>query len=319
MTFKNFSSIENLFNAWKTFCKGKRSKVDVANTQRHLEEVVFSLHEELRAGRYRHNSYEQFTIHDPKQRTIHKACVKDRIVHQALIQVIEPIFENRFIYDSYSCRKNKGTHAAVRRLKKFGCTLSENNSKTVHVLKCDIKRFFAHVDHVILFRLLSERIEDIGLKKIILQIIEGFGQSIGKGIPLGNLTSQLFANVYLHELDRFIKQQLLEKYYIRYCDDFLILHQDSKHLSMIVSKIDLFLKENLGLTLHPNKINKRTLSQGIDFLGYVTLKNATVVRTMNKKRMLQRATSMNISSYVGLCSYADAYLLSKEIINRAYL
>lgn len=140
--FYRIVSIENLFDAWHRFCKGKRSKGDVMEFEYRLEDNVFSLHDSLLKDAYRHDPYQPFTIFDPKQRSIHKASVRDRVVHQAIINVIEPLFESQFIYDSYSCRLEKGTHAAVARLGVFFRQASVNHTRTVYALKCDIRKFF---------------------------------------------------------------------------------------------------------------------------------------------------------------------------------
>lgn len=218
-SFDYITSTVSLFGAWAKFRKGKRSRSDVLTYERHLEENVFTLQKTLRKGRYQHGRYDPFTICDPKQRQIHKATVQDRLIHQAIVTAIEPLFEQRFIYDSYSCRKTKGTHAAVARLRKFLRQASESNSQTVYALKCDVKQFFASADHQILMDLLRQRISDPKTLELLQIVVDSLSSRPGKGIPLGNLTSQLFANVYMHEFDWFVKNRLREKHYLRYCDD----------------------------------------------------------------------------------------------------
>ncbi len=283
--------------------------------ERHLEDNLFNLRDELSTDRYRHSPYEQFTIHDPKQRTIHKACVKDRVVHQAIINVIEPIFEKRFIYDSYSCRVGKGTHAAVRRLRVFLLRASDNNTKTVYAVKCDVRKFFDSVDHKILIDLLAHRIDCRKTMKLLKDVIDSFSVSFKVGIPLGNLTSQLFANVYLHELDWFIKLSLNVQYYVRYCDDFVMLADSCADAIDLAEQADAFLFENLNIQLHPNKIHIRTWKQGVDFLGYVVLAHVTIVRPGTAERALRHANVENVSSYLGLCKHADAYELARQLKN----
>ncbi|MFH1142790.1 MAG: reverse transcriptase/maturase family protein [Candidatus Uhrbacteria bacterium] len=280
-----------------------------------LEDNIFQLHYELLSGTYQHDPYEPFIVHDPKRRQIHKASVKDRVVHQAIVNVIEPFFEKRFIYDSYSCRIGKGTLAAAERLRYFLTKSSFNNTRTTNALKGDIKKFFASVDQTILLGLLSKQISCNRTLKLLQKIISSFQVGPYKGIPLGNLTSQLFANVYMHELDRFVKFQLREKFYLRYCDDFLILHHDRKHLDELIPVIQNFLQIKLRLSIHPNKIFKRTPSQGIDFVGYVLFGRATVLRNKTVKRMIRKVNQENKTSYLGLCSHADTYELQKRIKN----
>ena len=286
--------------------------------ERRLEDNLFALRDELQSGEYRHGAYHPFTIHDPKERSISKATVKDRIVHQALVNIIEPLFDRRFIYDSYSCRVGKGTHAAVRRLQTFLRRMSMNNTRTVYALKCDARKFFASVDHNILFSLLFRRIIDDRTIDLLKNIIDSFSTSVEKGIPLGNLTSQLFANIYLNELDHYVKMHLREKYYLRYCDDFIILGLDRSRLKELINNIDAFLNERLSLALHPQKVSIRSWSQGIDFLGYVLLPDCTVVRTKTAYRILSRVMEKNLTSYLGVCSHADAYEMEQVVITKVF-
>lgn len=316
--FEQICSIENIFAAWAKFSYGKHSKADVMAFELRLEDNLFSLRENLLSGEYRHDPYEPFTIFDPKQRRIHKATVKDRIVHQAIVNVIEPFFESRFIHDSYSCRVGKGTHAAVERLRNFLRQASRNNTRTIYALKCDIRRFFASVDHLTLLSFLEKRIVDSQTLELLKDIIGSFSISRGKGIPLGNLTSQLFANIYLHELDRYVKISLQEKYYLRYCDDFIILSESRERLSGVTKKLDEFLNRALSLQLHPKKVFIRTWTQGIDFLGYVLFPHATVIRINTAERMLRRANEDNINSYLGVCSHANAFELERIILTKCY-
>ncbi|MFA5945992.1 MAG: reverse transcriptase domain-containing protein [Patescibacteria group bacterium] len=308
--FGHIWKTENLFKAWELFKRGKTSRDDVKKFSRNLEEHIYLLQNDLRTGVYRHGPYERFVVHDPKQRTIHKAQVRDRVVHQAIVNVIEPIFEKRFIHDSYSCRVSKGTHAAVTRFRSFLRSASVNNTRTVYILKCDVKKFFAAVDHQILLDLLRRHIDDGPTNLLLEYIVHTFSSSEGKGIPLGNLTSQLFANVYLHELDWYVKQTLRIQHYVRYCDDFVIITQSRDEAWMLAQKIEEFLHGHLTLDLHPNKVSVRTWKQGVDFLGYVLLPHATILRPKTAYRAIGRVSEGNMSSYLGLCSHADAYELS---------
>ncbi len=274
------------------------------------------LQEELLSGEYRHGPYQPFTVFDPKQRRIHKASVRDRMVHQAVVNVIEPLFERRFIYESYSCRVGKGTHAAVRRLRKFLLQASRNHTRTVYILKCDIKKFFASIDHGILIALLRDRICDKQVTAIIDRIIGSFGSNSGSGLPLGNLTSQLFANVYLHELDWFVKHGLKAKYYLRYCDDFVITGESRDHLKELVDLMANFLCFRLALDLHPDKISICSWSQGVDYLGYVLLPHCAVLRTSTARRAVNMVNQENLSSYVGLCRHASAFRLGQLLRNK---
>ncbi len=316
-SFDYICSTVSLFAAWAKFRRGKRSRLDVLTYERYLEENIFELQHQLTKGLYKHGSYRPFTICDPKQRQIHKATVQDRLVHQAVVSTIEPAFERRFIFDSYSCRKTKGTHAAVARLRTFLRQASQSNSRTVYALKCDVKQFFASVDHQILMDLLKQKIDDPKTVGLLQEIINSLSTSPGKGIPLGNLTSQLFANIYLHEFDWFVKNQLREKYYLRYCDDFIILSTDRQHLLNLVPIITEFVQTRLALTIHPNKVKIRSWRQGIDFLGYVVKPESLVLRHKTKLRTIQRVTEANLSSYLGLCVHANEYRLSQLIATKS--
>ena len=186
-TYDNIISLENLLEAWQEFLKGKRKRKDVQEFQLNLMDNIFSLHNELKNKTYKHGPYHAFNISDPKPRNIHKATVRDRLLHHAIYRVLYPYFDKKFISDSYSCRLNKGTHKALERFKQFGNRVSKNNTKQCFILKCDIKKFFANIDHQILLNILDKHIED----KDILWLLETVIKSFNPGLPLGNLTSPL--------------------------------------------------------------------------------------------------------------------------------
>lgn len=175
--FTEIISLENLFASWKEFRKDKRKKLDVQEFERHLEDNIFQLHFELKNGTYRHSNYTSFYITDPKQRHIHKACVRDRIVHHAVYRVLYPIFDKSFVYDSYSCRLKKGTHKAVERLEIFTRKVSKNYTESCWALKCDIKKFFDSVDHKILLELLKKKISDPKTLALLWGIISSFSSN----------------------------------------------------------------------------------------------------------------------------------------------
>ncbi len=286
--FKKIISLKNLFSSWEEFKKEKEKKEDVEKFSMNLEDNVFKLHRKLKNGDYRHSNYTSFHIKDPKLRHIHKAEVKDRVLHYAVVKILNPLFERQFIFDSYSSRKNKGTHKAVKRFRNFAWKLSQNNTKTVFVLKCDIKKFFDSVDHDILLEIIRRSVEDKKSLDLLENIIGSFQNQKNKGIPLGNLTSQLFSNIYLNELDQFVKRKLRVKYYIRYADDFVVLSTDKSYLEDLILRIREFLKKNLKLELHPQKVSIRRWNQGIDFLGYVSFPQHFVLRTKTKKRVFKK-------------------------------
>ncbi len=287
--FSRIISPENLFSAWEEFRKGKQARKDVRLFEWQLEPNLFALHHELRTGTYRHGPYSAFTIHDPKRRRIHKAAVRDRILHHAVFSVINPIWEPAFIAHSFSCRKGKGTHRGVDALERMLRRVSRNYTRPCFALKCDVHQFFASVDHGILLKILGRRIKDPNVLSLLTEIIGSFSStSIGKGVPIGNLTSQLFANVYLHEFDQFIKHHLRVCHYVRYTDDFVVASEDETWLASLIPLIRSFLQETLRLDLHPHKIGIRKERQGIDFLGYVLLPRHRVLRTRTKRRMVKK-------------------------------
>lgn len=307
--FDKIISLENLFEAWREFRKGKRGKFDVQQFEFNLEDNLFELHSDLANGIWRHSHYTVFNVCDPKLRRIHKACVRDRVLHHALFRVLYPIFDKSFIWDSYSCRIGKSTHRAVNRLEEFCRKTSHNHCQTIFALKCDVKKFFDSVDQNILLRLIRKKITDEKVLELVSDIIGSFEKDKSRGLPLGNVTSQLFANIYLNELDQFIKHNLRIKHYLRYCDDFIILGEDRKCLEELTSQINIFLSVNLKLLLHPDKIVIRKFNQGIDFLGYIVLPYHRILRTKTKRRILRKIA----------CKYKDLQdnLISPEFFNQS--
>ena len=276
------------------------------------------LNQELKTKIYRHSSYKAFYVQDPKLRLIHKACVKDRVLHHAVFRKLYLIFDKSFIFDSYSCRLNKGTHSAVNRLNKFANKTSKNNKTDCFVLKCDIKKFFDSVNQYILINLIKNKIQDKNTIWLINKIIKSFKS----GLPLGNITSQLFANIYLNKLDQFIKHNLKIKYYIRYCDDFVIISQDRNYLINLILQINNFLINNLKLLLHRDKIIIRKYHQGIDFLGYVSFPNHRVLRTKTKNRIFKKIkqkiknktlNNQVLQSYLGMLRHCDGFRLESKL------
>ena len=205
-TYEDIISVENLLDAWKEFIRGKRKKKDVQDFQYRLMDNILVLHRDLRDKTYRHGAYEAFKINDPKPRDIHKATVRDRLLHHALYRKLYPFFDRTFIADSYSCRKGKGTHRAMDRFRTFAYKVSKNHTCTVWVLKCDIRKFFASIDQKILMEIVSRYIPEPDIQWLIGQFVGSFHSTkAGKGLPLGNLTSQLLVNIYMNEFDQFVK------------------------------------------------------------------------------------------------------------------
>ncbi len=285
---------------------------------------VISLHRYLVSGAYQHGQYERFKINDPKPRDIHKASVRDRLVHHAIYRILYPFFDRTFISDSYSCRNGKGTHRAMNRFRAFARKVSKNDTRTAWVLKCDIRKFFASIDQSTLLVILKRRITDERTLTLLQRVIESFRTPCAtpgvaqKGLPLGNLTSQLLVNIYMNEFDQFVKHALKARYYLRYADDFVFISHDRRELEALLPRVDAFLRDRLKLELHPDKVSIATLASGIDFLGWVHFSDHRVVRGATKRRMLRRIEEMGgkpevVSSYLGMLSHGNAYRLVAHI------
>lgn len=287
--------------------------------ERHLMHYVLTLEQELVKGTYHHAGYYAFRISDPKPRDIHKASVRDRLLHHALYRQLYPFFDRTFIADSYSCRKGKGTHKAMDRFRTFARKVSKNHTRTCWVLKCDIRKFFASIDQQILKEILDGYIPDERTMRLLGRVIDSFDSGVpGKGLPLGNLTSQLLVNVYMNELDQFVKHRLKAKHYIRYADDFVIMSEDRNWLLSILPQMRTFLREHLALELHPQKVSIETVASGVDFLGWVHFPEHRVLRTVAKRRMFARIRRKNakeetVQSYLGLISHGNAQKLRAQI------
>jgi len=335
--FNQIISLENLFFAWDKFKKGKKNKLDVQEFEFNLEKNIFQIHRDIKDGNYTHSPYESFYIKDPKQRNIHKATVRDRVVHHAVFAIINPIFEPTFIPNSFSCRVGKGNHKGVDALTRMTRKVSGNNFKNCFILKCDIEKFFENIDHEILLNLIKKKIKDRNVLWLLKKIIKSFSSkycvdSGHKGLPIGNLTSQLFANIYLNELDQFIKHKLRIKNYLRYTDDFVILSEDKIYLENLIKPIHSFLLNKLTLKLHPQKVTIRKFHQGIDFLGYVVLPHYRLLRFKTRKRVFRKlgervreykngtisehTLEQSLQSYLGVLSHANTYELEQELRNQ---
>ncbi|OGM92105.1 hypothetical protein A2935_02050 [Candidatus Wolfebacteria bacterium RIFCSPLOWO2_01_FULL_47_17b] len=321
--FDQLTSFQNLHQAYRDARKAKRYRPAILRFGCMLEKELPILRDALRNGTYVHGTYRTFIVSDSKKRIIQAAPFRDRVVHHAVCNVIEPLFERTFIHDSYACRKDKGTHAAVKRLRSFMQSCGGGGSR-VFCLKCDISKYFDSIDHGILLGLLKK-----GLRKetkvepsqtkvqpwSLLNLCEQIIRSVPSGVPIGNLTSQLFANIYLNELDQYVKRVLKERYYIRYMDDFLILSTDAEHLYKQRECIRAFLRDRLKLVLHPKKSSIfPIMPNGIDFLGYrvfthhVELRRSTVQRWKRKfKNLPADLRSDAIRDWKGYTKHAKSW------------
>lgn len=295
--FSHLTSFKNLLDAYKKAAKVKKDRLYVQEYDYNLEFNLLNLQKKLKNGTYQWGEYKRFYVCDPKKRLIAAAPFEDRIVHHAICNMIEPIFEKTFIDDSYACRKNKGTHKALRRTFEF---VKEAN----YVLKADISKYFNSINGQILFSLLKRKISDPKLLKLLETLIASGSQATcGQqklpllantltladcGVPIGNLTSQLFANIYLNELDHLVKEKLAIEYYLRYMDDFVVFGQSKKELWKLAGEIREFLKTRLKLTLHPQKVHLTPTRCFLDFLGYKIYPEKILLRHRNLANYFKR-------------------------------
>jgi RNA-directed DNA polymerase len=274
--WEELTSFGNLYDAFRTAAKSRRNRASVASFEFDLEENLITLQQELVDGLYHPGKYANFYIHDPKRRLISAAPFRDRVVHHALINLIEPLFERLFIFDTYANRSGKGTHRAIDRCTTF-------MRKYNYVLPIDIVQYFPSINHSFLYGCLEKEIIDARILNLCKQIIER-GRFIhvrnpssllkkecielsGHGLPIGNLTSQFWANVYLNPLDQFIKRQLQCKGYIRYVDDMLLFSDSKQQLWDRLGEVRIFLSR-LALSIHESSAQVRPTRIGIPFLGF---------------------------------------------------
>ncbi len=322
INYSEIISVKNLYEAWAEFLPGKKSKNDVAEFSLNLSNNIYELHRDLKDKTYKHGSYKAFNINDPKPRNIHKANVRDRLLHHAVYRILYPFFNKKFVSDSFSCRLEKGTHRGINRFRTFAYKVSKNNTKQCWILKCDIRKFFASIDHELLAIIVVKHIDDEDINWLLGNIILSFHVTPGKGLPLGNLTSQLLVNIYMNEFDQFVKHKLKAKFYIRYADDFVIFSQDRTYLCTVYQYIVHFLQTTLKLTIHPNKVFIKTLSSGLDLLGWVHFPHHRVLRTVTKRRMFKNLANNQRketrASYLGMLKWGNTEKL-KRFVNVLYL
>ncbi|MDP1706697.1 MAG: reverse transcriptase/maturase family protein [bacterium] len=321
--YDSIISLENLCKAWEEFVRGKKKKADVMEFSLNLSDNIFRLYLDLKNRTYQHGGYEAFSINDPKPRSIHKATVRDRLLHHAVYRILYPYFDKKFIFDSYSCRNGKGTHRALDRFRDFGRKVSKNNTRTCWVLKCDVRKFFASVDQGILLTIMTRHICDGDTLRLISRIVGSFTSGAeNKGLPLGNLTSQLLVNIYMNEFDQWVKHILKQKHYLRYTDDFVFMSDNKKELEKLLPKVQDWLEENLKLSLHPDKVFIKTFASGVDWLGWTHFPGHRVLRTATKKRMFRNLRKEplkeeSVISYLGLLKHGNAYKLKRLIPARS--
>lgn len=335
------TSLTNLFSAYKRASRGKRSKPDVARYEVNLEDNIFCLREKLISHTYQHGSYHSFYIHDPKKRLISAACFEDRVVHHALCQIIEPPIEKSFIYDSYANRIGKGTHKALDR-----CT--QYLRRFDNYLQLDVRQYFPSIDHAILMKFLSMKIQDeqvlaccqhilksgVGVLNEVYRMVyfpgdDLFAVNRPRGLPIGNLTSQFWANVYLNDLDHRIKRQIRCPGYVRYVDDMLLFSDSKAELRTMWSSVVKALAD-LRLTIHQKEPQPTPSGHGVTFLGFRCfpdhrrLKRTKTVYARRrikadwiaaqKNEITLESFSQRLQSWISHASYGDTWGLRRSIL-----
>ncbi len=338
-------SYENLEKAFRKAKKGKSSLSYVIEFEKTIEENLLLLKCELENLSYKPKLLKRFVVRDPKTRTIHSSAFRDRVIHHALCNIIEQIFERNFIYDSYANRKGKGALKAIQRFECFKRKVSfngkqkinafDNNDVLGYALKADIKHYFDEIDHEILLNIIRRKIKDEKvlwlIKGILNNYASGGGWRTGKGMPLGNLTSQFFANIYLNELDQFVKHKLKAKYYIRYVDDFAILHNNKKTLEKYREEITNFLK-TIKLELHNDKSKIIPLGKGITMLCYRVFYYHKLLRKSNIRKFQRKISDKirlakngaitydslldSLNGWFGYAMWANTYKLRKSLTRK---
>ncbi|MFH1591903.1 MAG: reverse transcriptase/maturase family protein [Candidatus Woesearchaeota archaeon] len=310
-TYPLLCSYKNLEKAFNKARKGKSFMPYVVDFEKNKELNLLKLKNELETFSYKPSPLKKFIIQDPKTRVIRKSHFRDRIVHHAIVNILEPIYEKIFIFDSYANRISKGTIAALKRFDNFkrkasggGALLKNaknNNLVKGYILKADIKHFFDSVNHEVLLDILKRKIKDKRVIWLVSIVLKNFPNK-EKGMPLGNMTSQFFANVYLNELDYFIKHKLRMKAYLRYVDDFVILYESKEVLNVCKDKISKYLKY-LKLELHKDKTKIFSLSKGTNLLGFRIFYYYRLLRKRNINQFNKRLEKLKEEYKDGLIDY----------------
>lgn len=318
--YEKICSIDNLILADNKARKGKLCSYGVRRHDVTREQNILKLHQDLMNGSYRTSNYTIFKIYDPKEREIYRLpYYPDRIVHHAIMNYLEPLFVSVFTNDTYSCIKKRGIHGALVNLKKV---LKQDPKGTQYCLKLDIKKFYPSINHDILKNILRRKIKDTRLLHLLDEIIDS-----APGIPIGNYLSQYFANLYLAYFDHWIKEELKVKYYFRYADDIVILHENKEHLRQLFTELQSYLQTNLKLTIKANWQIFQVKLRGIDFLGYVFYHTHILLRKSIKQRFCRRVSKLNkkdisqkeylqaICSWIGWTKHCN----SKNLLNKILL
>jgi len=341
--YQEICSYENLHRAYINARKCKRFRDEVLRFTNDLEDYLVEIENELQSRTYQVGGYREFYIYEPKKRLIMALPFKDRVVQWAIYQVLNPIFQKTYISHSYGCIVGRGTHKAVEKLSYWLHQVNRKPQK-YYYLKLDISKYFYRVDHAVLLEIIGRKFKDPDLMWLLKTIVESrdtyFGLPLGanpdevkerlpdKGMPIGNLTSQMFANLYLNELDQYTKRQLRIHYYIRYMDDIIILADDKKQLHYYKEAIKEFLETKLKLNLN-RKTAIRPISLGIEFIGYrlwpthIKLRKATALKMKRRLKQVRELynegkidfekVNATVQSYLGVMKHCNSHSLQNKI------
>lgn len=338
--YEKICDFQNLYKAHTIARKSKRTNREVVEFEMNLAENLVKISDSLTNGTYEMFGYYSFMVHDPKDRAIHALHYRDRVVQHCICdEVLAPTLDRKLIYDNAACRLEKGTHFAMGRLNGFLHDFYHKHGTNGYFLKCDIRKFFDNIDHHVLKEKLRKVFTEEKLFSLLCQIIDSFEKSPGKGLPLGNQTSQWFAIYYLDSFDRLIKEKLQIKYYTRYMDDCVLIHHNKEYLKQCLTTLQEYIGETLRLALN-EKTEIFPIKNGVDYLGwhfYMTdtgkvirkVKPSTKTKYKRKLRYFQKAYadgSVNIedikqvlSSYRSHLSFGHTYKLQKKVLGNFVL
>ena len=326
--FDKALTFSSLLEAHKKARRGKRFRDEVIRFEMDLEGNLLALARELKTGTYKPSEYNEFYVYEPKKRLIRAAPYRDRVVHQwYVINFIKPIFGPRFIHDSYACLDGKGMHRATQRAQEF-LRMAEAHWEAPYIVKADVKKFFFNVDHDTLYGIVTRKIVDpkvLWLTKVILESVEN------PGIPVGSYTSQYFANVYLNELDMFVKHKLRVKMYVRYMDDFLLILPSKQDAQNTLQVVRDFVSKELKLELN-GKTQIFPVKNGVNFCGYKIKSTHMKIRTESKRRIKRKLRKFKVKfkegemeaseirmvlmSWMGYAKKADSHHLIRKILRQ---
>ena len=338
-SYEQIYAFDNLYSAHRAAARGKRGTNEVVRFECNLARNLWALHDELEAKTYRIAPYQTFIVHDPKRREVQALSFRDRVVQHSLCDnVLAPYIEPRLIYDCAACRMGKGAGFAIERLKGFMRSFWRQHGTNGWFLKCDVRKYFESIDHMVLKRKLL-RFPDDDMRAFLYQVLDSYHAGTGKGLPLGNQSSQWFALWYLDPLDRLVKEQLRVKYYTRYMDDLVLLHQDKGFLRECLARMKNLAHDGLHLEFN-EKTQIFPVSQGVDYLGwhfYLTETGKVVqrLRTSNKRRLKRRIRKLQdqyaageieadeafriLEGYQGHLEQGDTYALREQLLGNLVL